>query len=135
MDVSDPSYLATLFKANPKTLSENERQFLNVTRWKTSKHSSGVEWTDFTCNETKYGVGDGNTICDNRFVRRGLPQLSNTLKVPQNKTIELVKFTKTNGDCCMFSYLPQEDLFLVATRNISVMVKDADELSKIESKN
>ena len=35
----------------------------------------------------------------------------------------------------MFSYLPQEDLYLVATRNISIMVKDADELSKIENKN
>ena len=30
----------------------------------------------------------------------------------------------------MFSYLAAEKLYLVATRNISVLVKDADELSK-----
>ena len=34
----------------------------------------------------------------------------------------------------MFSYLAAEKLYLVATRNISVLVKDADELSKTDYK-
>ena len=34
----------------------------------------------------------------------------------------------------MFSYLAAEKLYLVATRNISILVKDADELAKTDNK-
>ena len=34
----------------------------------------------------------------------------------------------------MFSYLAAEKLYLVATRNISLLVKDADDLSKADNK-
>jgi len=34
----------------------------------------------------------------------------------------------------MFSYLAAEKLYLVATRNISVLVKDAEELAKTDGK-
>lgn len=35
----------------------------------------------------------------------------------------------------MFSYLYEHDLFLIATRNISILVKDLEDLQKIEGKN
>ena len=35
----------------------------------------------------------------------------------------------------MFSYLPEQDLYLVATRNVSVLVKDGKDLQNIENKN
>jgi hypothetical protein len=135
LDVTDPSALLTLFKSDRKTLNERDSHFLNQTRYKTGKHPSGVEWTDFTCNDARYGVGDGNTICEGKFVRRGLPHLANKLTIPKDKHIELIKFTKTNGDCCMFSYLQDHDLYLIATRNISILVKDLDDMANIESKN
>jgi hypothetical protein len=34
----------------------------------------------------------------------------------------------------MFSYLAAEKLYLVATRNISLLVKDADDLAKADNK-
>ena len=124
LDVSDPASLLHLFKKDNKALSERENHFLKQARYKVSKHASGVEWIDFTCKDAGYGVGDGNTICDGKFIRRGLQQLSQTLTVPKDKQIELIKFTKTNGDCCMFSYVPEHDLYLIATRNVSILVKD-----------
>lgn len=135
LDVTDPSALLALFKSNTKTLNEKDSQFLQQTRYKRGKHPSGVEWTDFTCKDAGYGVGDGNTICEGKFVRRGLPLLADKLSIPKDKHIELIKFTKTNGDCCMFSYLQDEDLYLIATRNISILVKDLDDLASIEGKN
>lgn len=71
--MTDPVTLLALFKADRKSLSEHEIAFLRQTRFKLGKHSNGLEWTDFTCKETVYGVGDGNTICEGKFVRRGLP--------------------------------------------------------------
>lgn len=135
LDVTDPTALLALFKQDKKTLAEKDSQFLKQTRFKAGKHPSGVEWTDFTCKDTSYGVGDGNTICEGKFARRGLPPFENELRIPKDKSIELIKFTKTNGDCCMFSYLQEHDLYLIATRNISILVKDLDELDKIENKN
>lgn len=35
----------------------------------------------------------------------------------------------------MFSYLPEHDLYLIATRNVSVLVKDGKDLQNIENKN
>ena len=105
VDVTDPKALLALLKQEKKKLTEKESQFLSQTRHKTGKHPSGLVWTDFTCKDTSYGVGDGNTLCEGKFVRRGLPQLANELPIPKDKSLELIKFTKTNGDCCMFSYL------------------------------
>ncbi len=105
VDVTDPNALLALFKQDQKKLTEKESQFLSQTRYKSGKHPSGLVWTDFTCKDTSYGVGDGNTICEGKFVRRGLPQLANELAIPKDKSLELIKFKKTNGDCCMFSYL------------------------------
>lgn len=73
-------------------------------------------------------------------MRRGLPQLETTWKVPQSKHVELVGFTKTNGDCCMFSYVDFEDeeddagMYIVATKNMSILVKDMAHLDQIEGK-
>lgn len=85
MDVSDPVSLANLFKADKKSLNDRQNHFLSQARFKISKHSSGVEWIDFTCKDAGYGVGDGNTISNGKFIRRGLPQLSETLTVPKDK--------------------------------------------------
>ena len=35
----------------------------------------------------------------------------------------------------MFSYLQEHDLYLIATRNVSILVKDVKDLQTIESKN
>ncbi len=35
----------------------------------------------------------------------------------------------------MFSYLMDHDLYLIATRNISILAKDLDDFNKIENKN
>lgn len=73
LDVTDPSALLALFKSDRKTLNEKDSHFLKQTRFKSGKHPSGVEWTDYTCKDAGYGVGDGNTICEGKFARRGLP--------------------------------------------------------------
>lgn len=79
---------------------------------------------------------DGNTISDGKWIRRGLPLLSETVNIPKSRNIELISFTKTNGDCCMFTQLKtnEGDMFLIATRNMSILVKDIASLNKIEGK-
>ena len=72
LDVSDPVSLTNLFKLDKKAQTDRQRHFLAQARFKVSKHPSGVEWVDFTCKDAGYGVGDGNTICDGKFIRRGL---------------------------------------------------------------
>jgi len=72
-DVSDPASLSNLFTlTNKKNLTDRQSHFLTQARFKVSKHHSGVEYIDFTCKDSGYSVGDGNTICDGKFVRRGL---------------------------------------------------------------
>ena len=56
------------------------------------------------------------------------------MKIPKNKKLELLSFLKTNGDCCMFSYLASEKLFLIATHNMALLVKNPEELQEAEGK-
>jgi hypothetical protein len=73
-------------------------------------------------------LSETNTIFNNRYVRRGMPQLRTTFEELKNKKIEVVSYLKPNGDCCMFSYLKEEKLYLIATRNVSLLVKDVQDL-------
>lgn len=43
-----------------------------------------------------------------------------------------MSYLKPHGDCCHFSYLAQEKMFLVATRNLALLVANAKDLDAIE---
>jgi hypothetical protein len=80
-------------------------------------------------------LSESNTIFASRYVRRSLPGLATTFEVPKNKKIEVISFLKPNGDSCMFSYLPSEGLYLIASRNLALLVKDAEDLAKTDIRN
>lgn len=95
----------------------------------------GVDLIDFVSSSLP-SLSDGNTISETQWLRRGLPKLVDAAIVPRSKQIELISFLKPNGDCCFFSVvdLAGEPQFLIATRNMSVIVKDRQQLLKIEGK-
>lgn len=97
---------------------------------------------DFTSNAL-VSIRDGNTISEGMWLRRGLPKLqAHTVQwqAPKNKKLELVSQVKTNGDCCMFSWVDFEEgddvdgMFLIATRNQSILAQDAEHLKKSTNK-
>jgi hypothetical protein len=85
---------------------------------------------DFSSNSLPE-IRDGNTISNGKWLRRGLPLLKDDIKIPKSRHIELISYTKTNGDCCMFSYIDSQDSFLIASRSGSVLVKDLETLEDI----
>jgi hypothetical protein len=89
-------------------------------------HKAGKnEFIDFS-SASLVQIHDGNTLSNGRFVRRGLPVLSDEFfKVPAKQNYELVSYLKTNGDCCMFSYHAGLKTYIVASRTISVLIRSA----------
>ena len=88
---------------------------------------------DFSSN-THPHIRDGNTISCGQWLRRGLPKLQESISIPKSRKLELVGFTKTNGDCFMISYVEFDDedeedgMFLIGTRNMSLLAKDLKHL-------
>jgi len=60
--------------------------------------------------------------------------------VPKSRKLELVGHTKTNGDCCQIYYVEFDDddeedgMYLIATANMSLLVKDLKHLLSIQGK-
>lgn len=134
VDINDAHQLTLMLQTKDSERTPVEKSFCKNIRSRISKQQGGDVF-DFNNKDADKGlVRDGNTIFANRYVRRGLPVLKSSLPVPKNMEIELVTFLKPNGDCAMFSYLAAEKLYLVATRNTAVLVRDAEQLAESEGK-
>lgn len=94
---------------------------------------------DFSSN-TLPQIRDGNTISCGQWLRRGLPKLQTNVVVPKSRKLELVGYTKTNGDCFMVSYVEFDDddeedgMFLIGTRNMSLLARDIAHLQTNKDK-
>lgn len=134
IDINDAHQLTLMLQTKESERNPAEKAFCKQIRSRINKQQGGDVF-DFNNKDSSSGnVRDGNTIFANRYVRRGLPVPSADLVAPRNMEIELVTYLKPNGDCAMFSYLAPEKLFLIATRNTALLVRDEQQLAEAEGK-
>lgn len=140
-DPNDAETLERIFTAPQKSLTKEEKAFVQQVRYK-SAVVEDMKLLDFTSN-TLSSIRDGNTISEGMWLRRGLPKLQAyhpEWKAPKNLKVALHSQVKTNGDCCMFSWVEFEEgdsvdgMFLIATRNQSTLAQNAEHLKKSTAK-
>lgn len=102
-DVSDAVTLEYIFNSDFKSLTKDEAQFVKLVRYRKFKVGE-QDFIDFSSNSLPQ-LREGNTISNGKWVRRGLPHLLEKLDILKSRKLELISNIKTNGDCCMFSWL------------------------------